>query len=90
MSASFNAVTVASTPTNILTSSPGRRGFLIKNNGGAIVYLGFDAGVTTLTGLPLVPQDSFTLTGEHNTFKGSVWGVTSSGTVDCRYWDWTP
>jgi len=90
MSASYNAVSTSTTAVNILAPNNGRRGLLIKNNGGVIVYIGFDNAVTSSTGLPLLPQDSFTLTGEHGVWKGAVWGITASGSTDCRYWDWTP
>jgi hypothetical protein len=89
MAASFNAVTVTTTATLILSPSNGRRGFLIKNNGSNIAYIGFTSSVLSTTGIPIMPQDSFTITGEHAVWKGAVYGITSAATTDCRYWDWT-
>lgn len=90
MAASYNAVTVTTAATSILAPSNGRRGFIIKNNGSNIVYIGFDSNVLSTTGMQIMPQDSFTLTGEHGVWKGAVYGITSASTSDVRYWDWTP
>ena len=40
MAAMYGAVSVTTTATLILVSDPARRGFLISNNGGQIVYIG--------------------------------------------------
>lgn len=90
MSATYNAVTISSTATNILPADNNRRGFMITNNGGNIVYIGFDSSVTSSNGIQILPQDKFDLTGEHNVYKGAVWGITASSTSDVRYWEWTP
>lgn len=90
MAAIYGGVTITTAATNILPSDPARRGFLLANNGSNIVYIGLDASVTASNGIQIMPQDKFDLTGEHSVFKGAVWGITSSGTSDVRYWEWTP
>lgn len=90
MSASYGATSVTTSATNILAANNGRRGFVIANNGSNIVYIGFDSGVLSSNGIQIMPQDKFELSGEHSTFKGSVWGITSSGAADVRWWDYTP
>lgn len=90
MSASYGAVSVGSTATQILPADPGRRGFLISNNGGQIIYIGFDASVTTSTGIQILPQDKFDQIGEHGAYRGAIYGITASSTSDCRFWEWTP
>lgn len=89
MSASYNAVTVTTTATKIMDSTPGRRGFVIANNGSNIVYLGFDSSVTSSNGVQLMPQDKWESTGSQSVFKGSIWGITAANSSDVRYWNWT-
>lgn len=89
MAVSYNAVSVTSAVTNILPANNGRRGFLISNNGSVIIYIAFDSSVTSSTGIQILPQDRFTLTGDDATWKGAIWGITASGSSDIRYWDWT-
>ena len=89
MSASYGAVSVTTTATLILASTPGRRGFLIGNNGSNIIYIGFDSAVTATTGMQLMPQDRFDQSGEQSVFKGAIWGITSAGASDTRSWQWT-
>lgn len=90
MAYSYGAVTVATTATQVLPPNGGRRGFVIRNNGGVVVYLGFDSSVTTATGMPVMPQDTYPFTGEQSAFKGAIWGVAASSTADVRFWDYTP
>lgn len=90
MAAAYNAVTVTSTATTILNANNGRRGFIISNNSGTIIYIGFDSNVLATTGIQILPQDKWESSGEHAVYKGSVWGITASSTADVRYWDWTP
>lgn len=89
MSASYNAVTVTTTATKILDATPGRRGFVIANNVSNILYLGLDSSVTSSNGIQLMPQDKWDSAGEHSVFKGAIYGITSTSTMDARYWDWT-
>lgn len=89
MSASYNAVTVTTAATQILTASSGRRGFVITNNGSNIIYIGFDSSVLSTTGIQIMPQDKFEQSNEHAVFKGAIWGITASSSSDVRYWDWT-
>lgn len=88
MAVNYNAVTVTTAATLILASKPGRRMFAIKNNGGEVVYLGPDVNVTTLTGIPILPQDSFTQNGSRM-YMGSWYGITVSNTSDVRYMDYS-
>mgnify|MGYP001591426167 CR=1 FL=1 len=87
MASSYNTVTVDTTADEIIPFNAQRSGLVIKNNGSVIVYIVFDASVTTSNGIPIVPQDSFTLMGT-TIFKTAVYGITSSASADVRWFDW--
>jgi len=84
----YNAITVQSSgSTLIIAANNERRGFVIKNNGGVIIYIGFDANVSTSTGLVILPQDSMTVNGDR-VWRGAIYGIAASSTADVRYWEW--
>jgi len=87
--AQYIAVTVAATTggTQILAANNERRGLVVYNNGNNPVYLGFDANVTTSTGMPVLPQASFTVNGDR-CWRGIVQGIATSSTDDVRAWEW--
>lgn len=87
MATVYNNVTVASTATQILASNPGRRMFVIYNNGTNIVYIAPDSNVTTTTGIPILQQSSFTQNGSRM-WMGAWFGITASSTSDVRYMDY--
>ena len=63
-------------------------GYLLKNNGAAVVYLG-DSSVTTGTGFPIDPGDVFSPVDMANkSVRGynseRLYGIVASGTVDVR------
>lgn len=87
MAVNYNTVSVASTATLILAANPGRRMFVIYNNGANNVYIGPDANVTTSNGIPILPQASYTQNGERM-WQGAIYGITSTSTSDTRYWDY--
>lgn len=57
----------------------GRVSVTIYNNGSATVFVG-GSGVTTNTGLPLLPGGSITIAT-----TAAVYGIVASGTVSCAY-----
>lgn len=83
-----NAVTVGNTATLVLAANTWRRGFNVYNNGAVTIYLGFDTGVTSSTGTPVLPNASFTSDGM-NPWKSNVYAITASSTADTRYLEWT-
>lgn len=87
MAVNQSAVTVTSAATLVLASKPGRRMFVIKNNGTVIIYLGTDTSVTSTNGIPLMPQDSFSQNGSRM-YMGAWYGITASSTADVRYIDY--
>jgi hypothetical protein len=67
--------------TSILAANVERKGFVVKAIDGT-VFLG-GSGVTTSTGFRLDIGESFA----SSAFIGAVHGITSSGTVNVRYWE---
>jgi hypothetical protein len=87
MAVQYNTVSVGSTPTLILASNPGRRMFVIYNNGSNIIYIGPDANVSSSNGIPITQNSSFTQNGSRM-WMGAWYGITVSSTSDTRYMDY--
>ena len=87
MAVTYNTVSVTSAATLILASNPGRRMFVIYNNGSNAVYVGPDAAITSSNATPILPQSSFTQNGSRM-FMGAWYGVTVTGSSDVRYMDY--
>lgn len=89
MAAQYITVTVQSTAggTQILPANNDRRGVIVYNNGSVAIYLGFDGNVTTSSGMPILPQSSFTLNGDR-CWRGIIQGIAASATSDVRIWEW--
>lgn len=83
---SFGSSTVSIASTQILLPNNGRRVFVIHNNGSNIIYVGLDSTVLSTSGIGILPQDKWVMNGAQM-WQGSVWGITSSGSSDVRYWD---
>jgi len=90
MADNYGSVSVVSTAggTAIIANLSQRRNVLIYNNGTAIVYIGFDASVTTSNGIPVLPQASLELQGMFVSRKTAIYGIAASGTQDVRYLTW--
>jgi hypothetical protein len=86
----YGAVSVASTATLIVASNPLRKGCLIVNNGAATIYLGMDANVTTVNGLPIASNGVFNNSGLNDAYRGDIWGIIASSTADVRFWEYGP
>lgn len=87
MAVTYANVSVAGTATLILASNPGRRMFVIYNNGTTTLYIGPDASVSTVNAIPILPQSSFTQNGSRM-WMGAWYGITSSASADIRYMDY--
>lgn len=84
----YGAIAIGTNATQIIASNPERKGIIIRNNGGAALYIGPDANITTSNAIPLLPQESAELIGLNSTYKSAIFGISGSS-VDVRYWDWT-
>jgi hypothetical protein len=85
---SYNTVTVTTSPTLILAANPERKGAIVYNNGSVVVYIGFDASVTTSNGLTVQPGGVLNDSGFEDAYRSNIYGVAASGTCDVRYWEW--
>lgn len=81
-SVSHNNVAVTSTATLIKASNTSRKELFVKAIDGA-VYVGSTSGVTTSTGYLLNMGEELPAT----LFTGDVYGITSTGTTNVRYWE---
>lgn len=87
MASTYNSVTVDTSADLILDYNKNRSGLVIKNIGNVIVYIGFNSSVTSANGIPISPQDTFTLMGS-NIFKTTIYGIAASASADIRYFEW--
>ena len=85
MATAFGAITVTTTATIILPANGRRRSCLINNNGSAILYIGFDSTVTSVTGMPVLAGGFWINSGETDAFRGVIYGIAASGTLDVRF-----
>ena len=83
----YNAVTIQSTATQVLSGNAERKGAIFSNNGTQTLFLGMDSSVTTSNGLPLVANGTLTMDDFGGVWKGQVWGIVASSTADLRYWE---
>ena len=75
----YNAVSITSEVTAILTAHSTRTGFIIVNAGAQTVYLGGDA-VTTASGVPLEVGANYS----NQDWTGAFYGRVAAGTCDIR------
>jgi len=85
----YNSVTVAATATQVVGGSSARKGMLIVNHSETVtVFVGPDTSITTSNALPLLPLATMSLSGYAEAWKGPVYAIVSSGTLDLRFWEW--
>lgn len=75
----------------IIAANSNRKALKIANTSeGRIVYLAPDSSITTTSGMPLYEtqksEDTWTGLGF---WKGDIYGITTTGTADVRYWEIT-
>lgn len=85
---SYNTISVGSTATLIIASNPERKGLNIYNNGTQTMYIGPDANITTANAMPILPNSPFDTENYWGAYRGPVYGIVASSTLDCRYWEW--
>ncbi len=89
MAVQYNTVTVGTSASLVLGANPSRRGMILANAGASTVYIGSDSSVTTSTGIPIVANGNLTDSGPRDLWKGDVYAICASGTVDFRYMWWS-
>lgn len=87
MATSYGAVTATTSAGLLVASNPGRRDIIIYNNGSVVVYLGPDANVTAVNGIPILPQSNFTENGVRM-YMGAWYAIAASATSDMRFMDY--
>ena len=86
---SYGNASVDTSADIIIADLTERRSVLLKNNGSAIVYVGFDSSVTSSNGFPLMPQDTMEIAGTIVSRGTVIYGISASGTQDIRYMTWS-
>lgn len=75
----------------VLAANNERKGSMIVNNGSVTVYFGMDSSVTSSNGIPAAASGGvFNNSGQNEVYKGAIYAITGSSTVDLRYWEWGP
>ena len=60
-----------------------------NNSSSTTMYVGIDSSVTTSNGFPIYPRQNRSKVDILTTYKGPIYGIVASGTVDTRYWETT-
>jgi hypothetical protein len=89
MAVEYGSVTITTSATKVIDSNPARRGLILANNGSAVVYIGPNDQVTPSTGIPIAANGNLTDSGPRDLWKGVVYAIVASGTVDLRYMWWS-
>lgn len=85
----YGTVTVQSSgPTLISAANNARKSIIIYNNGGVVLYLGPDALITISNAMPILPQSSLESANLFANWRGNIYGLATSGTLDVRFWSW--
>jgi len=80
--------TATTTATLIVPSNAKRVSIIMENEGASDVYIGKDNTVTAANGVKMVVEGTFTEDGAGTpVYKGDIYGITSAGTADVRYWE---
>ena len=90
MATTYNVVTVTSTATLIIAANSNRRGSIVLNLNGPIMYIGPNNLITTANAIPLEAKDIFSNAGDGEVYKGDIYGITETLNANVRYWEWTP
>ena len=85
----YNTVTVSNVATLILAPNTARLSLLLVNaSTDTTIYIGQDTSVTTTNGVPIYPESNLTEdSGGTKMYCGPIYGIVSTGTADCRYWE---
>ena len=87
---SYGNVSVTTSATEIVPANVARREIDIANNSSSTtMYVGIDSSVTTSNGFPIYPRQNRSKVDILTTYKGPIYGIVASGTVDTRYWETT-
>lgn len=85
---SYGTKTVAGTATLIVSNNTMRQSIIIVNTSRDTVYLGPDSSVTKDNGIALQQDGSLCEdSGGTRMFMGDIYGVTTGGNADIRYWE---
>lgn len=88
MANTYNTVTIGTSAAVIVAANTWRRGVTIFNNGGAIVYVGSDASITTANAIPVAVGSNYDFNG-FDVYKGPIYGISGGTGNDVRYFEWT-
>ena len=84
----YGSITVSTAATLVVLANCARRNLTMVNSSeSTVVYIGPDSSVTTSNGIPLYETQTTHKDTFPESFKGSVYGIVSSGTADVRYWE---
>lgn len=82
------SVNISTVPVLIYSGSSNRIDVIVTNNSGVKCYIGPDQNVTPNNSIYLNQDDVFIddYSGIKG-YRGSLWGVTSSGTATLQWWE---
>lgn len=88
MANSYGKVSVGNTATLIIAENVKRQALYLCNAGiSPDIFLGQDSNVTASTGFPLFSGSTKDMTKNFPLWNGPIYGISSSGTADIRFWE---
>ena len=81
----YGSVTATTGATLVMAASRGRTGVVLCNDGTAKIYIGLDSSLTTANGLPIGGNSCYSASSPQETWKGTFYAITTTGTADVRY-----
>jgi hypothetical protein len=85
---SYGSVTVTDTATQIVSQNTKRKRVTLVNTSASVtIYFGPDNSITDSNAIPLYPRQGLNLDKITEDYLGDIYGITSSGTADIRFWE---
>jgi len=88
MANQYNTFTATTSAQEIIPANSKRKGFNLDNTSSVTCYWGFDSSVTTANGFPLRPSATHFNSGQQDNWRGAIYIIAASGTVDIRFQEW--
>jgi len=83
----YGTVSVTTTAKQIVGANEKRKSISIVNSSNRDLFIGPDSSVTAANGIPLYGYTTRDSAKIPEGWLGPIFGITSAGTVDVRYWE---
>jgi len=88
MATRFGAISIGTSPKEIISANNSRQGLFIVNNSSQNLYIGPNDKITTTNTIFVQPNGTFDNTSRGGNWRGVVFGVVDSDSSNVRFWEW--